>query len=386
MRDLSPSLFHLFVANIVFAQNQAIMTTMLGLLAQGKGANQLEVGLLFLLGGITSTFLMIPSGILSQRFGERKLISISTIVSAISLYSFTLAPTWQWLVLGASGFNIGFALFIPARMNLVADYSTRQNRATVYGIINMSWPIGTIYGPTVAGALADNLGWNSAFYFAALTEIVSLFFASRLSQEHKAEEEVFESASGGPIGQGFLRNQVAFLYIMHLLTSLGISTVDPLLPLYLQDRFGISKTGIGLFYSLSAGFSTLLGQIPAGIMGDRYGRRNLILASTAAIPPLYILCALADTYMLLLISYVGIHAIWSLTWPTTMALLIDMVPNTRRGLAIGVRQTVIRIGADFGPSVGGYLSPFPLPFYAAAALTAASIPFIIQIKEKWRKS
>jgi MFS family permease len=356
------------------------MTTLLGLFAQGKGATQLDVGVLFLLAGFVSTLLMIPSGILSQIFGKRKLILISTVISAISLFSLTLAPTWQWLVLGASGFNIGFALFIPARMNLVADYSTRLNRATVFGIVNMSWPVGTIYGPTMAGVLVDSFSWNSAFYFAAITELASLFFALRLSEGREAG--TVEGASGGSVGWEFMRTRVTFLFAMHLLTSLGISTVDPLLPLYLHDRFGVSETGIGIFYSLSAGFATLLGQIPAGIVGDRYGRRRLILASTAAILPLYILCALADTYLLLLIFYIGIHAAWSLTWPTTMALLIDMVPTGRRGLAVGVRQTVIRLGSDFGPSLGGYLSPFPLPFYASAMLTAVSIPFILLIREK----
>jgi len=65
-----------------------------------------------------------------------------------------------------------------------------------------------------------------------------------------------------------------------------------------------------------------------------------------------------------------------------MALLIDMVPSDKRGLAIGVRQTVIRVSSDFGPSLGGYLSPFPLPFYASAVLTAVSIPFILLVREK----
>jgi len=382
MQELPHGLVHLFVVNVIFAQNQSIMTTLLGLLAQSKGATPLDIGLLFLLSGSASTFLMIPSGILSQTLGKRKLIIFSTVISAVSLFSLTLAPTWQWLVLGASGFNIGFALFIPARMNLVADYSTRRNRTTVFGIINMSWPLGTIYGPTMAGALVDNLGWSSAFYFAAVTELVSLSFALRLNEEHEAGAGVVEEASAGSVGWEFMRSRVTFLFVMHLLTSLGISTVDPLLPLYLQERFGVSKMGVGIFYSLSAGFATLLGQIPAGIVGDRYGKRMLILASTVSIAPLYILCALADTYLLLLVFYVGIHAAWSLTWPTTMALLVDMVPSSRRGLAIGVRQTMIRIGSDFGPSLGGYLSPFPLPFYASALLTAVSIPFILLIRER----
>jgi predicted MFS family arabinose efflux permease len=107
----------------------------------------------------------------------------------------------------------------------------------------------------------------------------------------------------------------------------------------------------------------------------------MIVASLAVLPPLYILCGFSSTYLMLLVFYVGVQATWSLTWPTSMALLIGKVPNARRGLAVGIRQTVIRLGADFGPTIGGALAPFPLPFFAAAILNAASILPILRIKE-----
>lgn len=381
MKKLPPGLHYLLIVNIIFAQNQSTMTSLLGLFSQSKGASQLDVGILFLLGGIVSTILMIPSGILSQTIGKKKLIKISTIISAISLFSLTLAPDWRWLILGASGFNVGFALFIPSRMNLIADYSTGQNRATIYGIANMAWPIGTIYGPVAAGLLVDNLGWNSAFYFTAIMQIISFFFASRITEINN-ENETEEETSKRTISWAFIHKDTILLFASHFTTSLAITTVDPLLPLYLEGRFGISKTGIGLFYGATAGFSTLIGQIPAGILGDKYGSKKLILASMASIPIIYILCALAQNYLLLLLLYMTIQSLWSLTWPTTMALLIDLVPHSQRGLAIGVRQTAILIGNDFGPPLGGYLSPFPAPFYGSAIIFATSIPLIFLVKEK----
>jgi MFS family permease len=385
IQGLPRGLVHLFIVNVVVSQNQSILTSLLGLLAESKGATQLDVGLLFLLGGVSSTLLMIPSGVLSQMVGRRRMIMIGAGISAVSLLSLTMAPTWNWLIPGASGFNIGFALFIPARMSLIADYSTQKNRATVYGLSNISWPVGTIYGPVAAGALADSLGWNSAFYFASLTEVIAFYFATRLDKDQPTmSTETSKTDHRVLSGLDLFKGPAVPLYAMHLLNSLGVSTVDPLLPLYLQGRFGINRTGVGLFYSISAGFSTLIGQVPAGIVGDRYGNRKVILAGLAALPPLYMLCGFSSTYLMVLVFYVGVQAMWSLTWPTSMALLIGKVPNARRGLAVGIRQTVIRLGADFGPTIGGTLAPFPLPFFAAAIINAASILPILRIREKNR--
>jgi len=178
---------------------------------------------------------------------------------------------------------------------------------------------------------------------------------------------------------------VLFLFMVGLFVELGIMAVDPLVPLYLERKFAVTKTQIGIFYSMGFGLATLLSQIPAGFLAGRYGRKRVFLGCVSAIPPLYILCAWAGEYLSLMAFNMLINALWSMTWPLSMAILIDAVPTPDRGVAVGMRQTFLRLGATVGPLIGGFLWDSmgqATPFYASAVFFALAIPWLLLLHER----
>ena len=44
-----------------------------------------------------------------------------------------------------------------------------------------------------------------------------------------------------------------------------------------------------------------------------------------------------------------------MTWPSSVAYLVDSVPKSKKSIAISIRQTSIRLGFTIGPLIGGYL-------------------------------
>jgi MFS family permease len=93
-------------------------------------------------------------------------------------------------------------------------------------------------------------------------------------------------------------------------------------------------------------------------------------------------------YILLVIVYMLINASWSMTWPSSVAYLVDSVPKPKRSIAISIRQTGIRLGFTIGPLIGGYLwhmfeqgtVPPTFPFYISSLFFALSIPTILSLK------
>jgi DHA1 family multidrug resistance protein-like MFS transporter len=376
----------LFVINVIVSQNQSLNTSLFSLFASNLGAKPSEIGVTVFLSGVVATLLMIPSGILAEKFGRKQMMGASAILGAVSTFSYTLTTSWQHLIPCAMLFSASFALFVPARMALVADYSTPQNRVAVYSLTNMAWPIGSIYGPVAGGVLADAFpGWKAPFYFMSLTSLLCLFPSLALK---KAPEESVgsDSGRGRRLGRewGFFYG-VLFLYIMHLFIELGITAVDPLMPLYLERRFNVTKTQVGIFYSAGFGMATLLSQIPAGFMAGKYGRKGVTLGCLSVVPVFYVLCALTGDYLTIMGYYMLINAFWSMTWPTSMAMLVDAVPASSRGVALGARQAFIRLGATIGPLVGGFLWDFvglTVPFYASALFFALAVPVLLLVREK----
>jgi MFS family permease len=374
----------LFAVNVVTAQNQTIHSSLFSLFSDSLGASPVEIGMMVFLSGAVATGLMIPAGLLAQRYGKKRIIVLSIVLQAVALLLYTLAQEWRQVVPLVTLFAASFALFIPARMTLVADYSTPRNRATVFSIMNVAWSIGSIYGPAVGGFLADVFpGWKAPFYFMVLCLVLSLAPASLLRETGSIEPDTDGDATNA--GAGLSALSCIFPVLMfHVLMDIGIAAVDPLIPLYLETRFGVTKTQVGIFYSLGFGLATLIFQVPTGYLADRKGNKRILVFSSAVIPVLYLLCAVADSYLTLLIVYLFINALWSMTWPTSMAVLLDIVPANAKQLAVSIRQTSIRMGSTIGPLLGGLswsLGGGVGSFFIASFFTATSVPAVLLQRE-----
>jgi MFS family permease len=255
--------------------------------------------------------------------------------------------------------------------------------------MNVTWSISDLLGPIIAGILADTYGWNPLFYSALLVSFVSIIPAlflgdSRISKERVKQEEPFQPYNSGSLRAILLVSFIAFI----MCTGMGV--VIPIIPLYLTEVFNISKTQVGLFLSIGVGLSTLLTQIPSGLVSDKYGSKKVMLLSALITPMLYLIAPLMGHYLLLAAVYLLIFASWSITWPSSIALLVDSVPQSKRSIAIGIRQTAIRLGLTIGPLVGGFLwhmykLGLIIPaflFYASAIFFVLSVPAILFLNER----
>lgn len=164
------------------------------------------------------------------------------------------------------------------------------------------------------------------------------------------------------------------LYLSVFVSVLGFSLVAPIFPLYVLD-LGATHLMLGIIISVY-GAVQLLTQMPAGRLSDLKGRKPVLLIGllTFAIMPLLYIYA-SNTYQLLLIRiFGGIGA--SMVWPVAMALIVDCVDPSHRGLAMGWYNAAFYSAVAVGPVIGSLLygsfgikAPFVFwSVFAAAAL------------------
>lgn len=173
------------------------------------------------------------------------------------------------------------------------------------------------------------------------------------------------------------------VYVPTLLLSIGQGILVPTLPLYAQE-FGVSFSLVALAVA-AAGLGTLVCDVPAGMMLERFGRKPVMVVGTVAL-------ALATLALVFLRYYPALVALRFLAGAGTamwnisrMAYLTDSVPLRDRGRALSTFGGVSRIGTFVGPALGGVLGTIlglAAPFYAAAGTAAlAAIISIIFIAE-----
>ncbi len=382
MNDESWSMIYLFSLTFVIATGVNLSVPLVPLYLRDLGADVFQISVVMSVAGLFSTLLTYLGGFFSDRYGRKLSIILAILLSAFPPFMYTFSKTWvemiPWVVL----FNTSLAFFGPARVAYIADTVDVSELGKIYGLMNMAWPLGGMVGPFLGGYLSDVYGWNASFYFVSLISAISILPAYLLRERRQSERGEIEEES--LCEEDSNTRTLILFFVIALLISTGIDATRPLIPIYLSNIFQLSKTDIGLFFTLSFGVTTLIIQISASMVLRRYGSKRAMLHSVLLIPIAFVLLPWINDYDLLILDYMAINSLWSVTWPASMDLLMRCVPRGRRGSAAGIRQTGIRLGGAIGPLVGAYLWEilgFSFSFYYSAVAFALCAPLVILIEE-----
>ena len=270
---------------------------------------------------------------------------------------------------------------------MIADNANSRKMATTYGIMNLAWPIGIMIGPVIAGLLADNYGWNHVFYAITLLSLASIFPVLLFKRTYKGDKRKDKKLEKKLDKKPFFRKKFLLLVVLSLFLFIGNGArgiMNLVVPLYLTETFNANKTTVGLFVSLGFGLAILLTQIPSGKIADRFDARKILACCTVPLPLLAVFWPLLDNYSFLLVLYMLMSGLWSMTWPVTSSYLMNVTPSLERGRAMSFRQAAVMFGFTVGPVIGGYFWNTYGPistFYVSGVLYSVAFLLAFFLKE-----
>lgn len=149
------------------------------------------------------------------------------------------------------------------------------------------------------------------------------------------------------------RRAIAALALSMLLSSLGISVANVALPTLAQafDATFQATSWVVLAYLLTVTSSI----VSVGRLGDRLGRRRLLLAGLSLFTAASIAAGLAPALWLLIAARAAQGLGAAVMMALALALVGEVVPRARTGGAMGLLGTASAIGTALGPSLGGIL-------------------------------
>src|ERR1051325_5417966 len=95
-------------------------------------------------------------GVLSDRFGRRRVILASNFGLGLDYIVMAVAPSVGWLFVGRVISGIVGASFTTA-FAYVADITPAERRAASYGMVGAAWGLGFILGPAFGGLLGASV-------------------------------------------------------------------------------------------------------------------------------------------------------------------------------------------------------------------------------------
>lgn len=108
-------------------------------------------------------------GALADRWGHKQILELATFAGIVTLVLAIFAPSEWWFVLVFALFGFSQAGYQLSGFTLVFQFSTPDQRPTYIGVANTMLAPVSMFGPLLAGLLAEFLGYNALF--VALTSI-----------------------------------------------------------------------------------------------------------------------------------------------------------------------------------------------------------------------
>ncbi len=165
-----------------------------------------------------------------------------------------------------------------------------------------------------------------------------------------------------------------FIFVTMLLAIMGFGLLIPVLPMVVKEfQHGDVSEGAHYYGWLLAIFSVmqLIASPILGSLSDRFGRRTIILISTAGSAIDYVIMANAPNMSWLFVARM-ISGITAGVLATANAYIADVTPKEKRAQAFGMIGAAWGLGFVIGPALGGVLGKFSLrlPFWFAAGCAA----------------
>jgi DHA1 family tetracycline resistance protein-like MFS transporter len=361
---LLTNLLLIFMVAMVLANISGNMIDpLLPLYLKELDASVVQVGLFFTLSQIIPLGLQILGGWISDSLGRLRSIAIGSTAGLISYVAFILAPTWQWVLLGVGLSAITRALVAPSFNAFIAEQSSEENRAKVFGITETIFMLVSVIGPPLGGILVSRYGFRLMLICAGVLYSLATFLRIAMARFAVRNQTVqyqalsfsnLKSNLGAMLGLVCAGSLITWILVTDGIRDVAYALSFNLLPIYLQEIGNLNVTQIGFLEAIFGAFM-MITTMPAGLLADKKGERIGIALGFG----LQFVSLLVFTKVN---NFIGFGSAWALLGigiglmsPAYNSLVSKVVPEKLRGTAFGLFGTSLGIVSLPAPALGALL-------------------------------
>ena len=315
------------------------------------------------------TVMQVPTGMLADTLGPRRILMLGGVIGGIGSFMFGLAPTLDIALIGRTLIGLGVSVVFIAMLKLIAVWFVENRFATLVGFSMLIGNLGSVLAGAPLSAVAQSTGWRGVFIgIGALSLVLAalcwLIVRDRPEQDAAAPSAAprFDRTVLFNSLLSVVRNRATWPAILvntglcgAFFTFAGLWTVPYLMQVHEMAR-PVAASHLSLWFG---GFA--VGCLLLGTLSDRLGRRKPVIIVASHIYGAIWLLLLAGVRMPVEVSYalfavLGLAtASFSLTWacakevnPPMLSGMSTSVTNMGSFLAAALFQPIVGWVMDLG--------------------------------------
>jgi DHA1 family tetracycline resistance protein-like MFS transporter len=314
-------------------------------------------------------------GSLSDRYGRRPVILVSTLGLAADWALMALAPSLWWLALGriiggatSASFTVIFAY--------MADITEPAQRVRAYGLMGAAFSAGFIAGPMLGGLLGE-FGARLPFWTACGLSAAAALYGWFILPESLPRERrmAFAWSRANPLGSLRLlaaHRELSGLAAVNLLLYFAHHVFSAVFVLYAAHRYGFGPFEVGLLLAFEGILETWVQAVLTERVVARLGDWRTMVLGLALGTIGLLLMGFAPSGWLFIAALVP-NSLWALAQPTLLSLMTQRVSEREQGQLQGAVNSVASLAGVVSPLFFGWIYSVStgdpgLTFYISAAI------------------
>jgi len=205
-----------------------------------------QIGLLGSVYGVIS-ILQGPAGYLVERFGGKRLSVVSMLCCSAGIFLYSLAPTFEFLLVVAAFFALSQVVFHPATYAMVVQRAPASQRGKFISYHQVGGFVGSAAGTMIIAVLASMRGWRYTLQIIPVVGLAIVFLFWGFVKDEKGSAQRSAPSSDHPTPEDTeFRFTLPLLTLTLSISILSLGNVQNYIPLFLTEAYGGSLVWAGI--------------------------------------------------------------------------------------------------------------------------------------------
>ena len=312
-----------------------------------------EIGFLTSIASLASVALALPSASLSNRFGGFRMLRFALVIYSFSFLITSGANSFAGFILAFTVGSIGFGMFHPISLSLVARSSSKSGLGKAMGNFTAIGDIGRIGVSACVTAMAAMCSWRITARLFGIIPIVLMLAYTALTRNEAFKREAGPRAKKT---RGLLCNA-------RLIQAIACSFIDSLasssLFVFIPFRYMHRGASTALLGSLSGAFfvGNMLGKVVFGKIADIFESRTVFICSELVMAGLLVALSATTSVPAMAAISIALGAVTKGTVPVVNTFLATSFDDERLlDKAFGIASLVNGVASAAAPLLFGFIT------------------------------